>query len=147
MTYQNKEKRTFHKQIMEYARLPWANTHIPDWSLLQECVCVCVYVRLRLCVMVGEGDIGMMSIIMTIKKWSLLQAVKLSTCTCTCAFLTVTRCLIYSVKGKSFCHSFLLSCVRHLDRLFDVQCRIPTAMPHFGLWTQTAFFCHRNSGH
>ena len=89
-------------------------------------MCVCVYVRLRLRVMVGEGDIGMMSIIMTIKKWSLLQAAKLSTCTC--AFVTVTRCLIYSVKGESFCHSFLLSCVRHLDRLFDIEfsrpCRI-----------------------
>ena len=27
---------------MEYARLPWANTHIPKWRLLRECVCVCV---------------------------------------------------------------------------------------------------------
>ena len=27
---------------MEYAQLPWANMHIPDLSLLQECVCVCV---------------------------------------------------------------------------------------------------------
>ena len=29
---------------MEYAQLPWANTHIPDWRLLRECVCVCVCV-------------------------------------------------------------------------------------------------------
>ena len=47
-----KTRKKKNQQIMEYTQLPWANTPIPDWSLLRECVCVCVYTRVPLCVCV-----------------------------------------------------------------------------------------------